>query len=82
MLYRGLYLQLHAPALRKFGTFIGLRKVFSYTIMILTMVNYIYGCMFPRLNPLKAELNPICHLLALLGAHHILHVRRIRINPF
>jgi hypothetical protein len=25
-------------------------------------------------NPLKAELNPICHLLALVGAHHILHV--------
>jgi hypothetical protein len=31
------------------------------------------------LNPLNAELNPICHLLA-LGAHHILHVGRIRIN--
>ena len=29
-------------------------------------------------NPLNAELNPICHLLALLGAHHILHVSRIR----
>ena len=27
-----------------------------------------------------AELNPICHLLALLGAHHILHVSRIRVN--
>ena len=22
------------------------------------------------INPLSAELNPICHLLALLGAHH------------
>jgi hypothetical protein len=32
------------------------------------------------LNPLNAELNPICHLLALLGAHHILHVGRIRVN--
>ena len=29
-------------------------------------------------NPLNAELNPICHLLALLGAHHILHVSRVR----
>ena len=28
-------------------------------------------------NLLKVELNPICHLLALLGAHHILHVSRI-----
>ena len=31
-------------------------------------------------NPLNAKLNPICHLLALLGAHHILHVSRIRVN--
>ena len=30
------------------------------------------------LNPLNAELNPICHLLALLGTHHILHVSGIR----
>jgi hypothetical protein len=27
-----------------------------------------------------AELNPICHLLALLGAHHILHVSWIRVK--
>ena len=32
------------------------------------------------LNPLNTELNPICHFLALLGAHHILHVSRIRVN--
>jgi len=31
---------------------------------------------------LKAEINPICHLLALLGAHHILYVSRIRIKLF
>ena len=30
-------------------------------------------------NPLNAELNPICYLLALL-AHHFLHVSRIRVN--
>ena len=30
------------------------------------------------INPLYAKLNPICHLLALLGAHPILHVSRIR----
>jgi uncharacterized membrane protein len=28
-------------------------------------------------NTLNAQLSPICHLLALLGAHHILHVSRI-----
>jgi hypothetical protein len=32
------------------------------------------------LNPLNAELNSICHLLALLGAHHILHIGRIRVK--
>jgi len=36
-----------------------------------------------QFNPLNAELNPICHFLALLGAYHILHVCRIRVkkNP-
>ena len=29
------------------------------------------------INPLNVELNPICHLLALLGAHHILYVSRV-----
>ena len=29
-------------------------------------------------NPLNAELNPICYLVALLVAHHILHVSKIR----
>jgi hypothetical protein len=33
-----------------------------------------------QINSLNAELNPIYHLLALLGAHHILHVSRIRVN--
>ena len=32
---------------------------------------------FTALNP---ELNPICYLLALLGAHHFLHVSRIRVK--
>ena len=32
------------------------------------------------INPLNAKLNPICHLLALLGAHHILHVSRISVK--
>jgi len=33
-----------------------------------------------KINPLNAELNPICYLLALLGAHQFLHVSRIRVN--
>jgi hypothetical protein len=43
---------------------------------------YIWVCFLDpkEINSLNAELNPICHLLALLGAHHILHVSRIRVN--
>jgi len=32
------------------------------------------------ISPLNAELNAICQLLALLGAQHILHISRIRVN--
>jgi hypothetical protein len=32
------------------------------------------------INPLNSELNPICHLLELLEAHHILHVSKTRVN--
>ena len=32
------------------------------------------------INPLNAELNPICYLMALLGAHHFLHVSRIGVK--
>jgi hypothetical protein len=37
------------------------------------MIQYWY------INPLNTELNPICHLLALL-AHPILHISRIRVK--
>jgi len=33
-----------------------------------------------QINPLNAELNLICHLLALLGAHPILHLSRVRVK--
>jgi hypothetical protein len=42
-----------------------LRKIFS---LIITF------------NPLNAELNLICHFFALLRAHHIFHVGRIRVK--
>ena len=35
---------------------------------------------YQRLNPLNAELNPIRHLVALVGARHIVHVSRIRVK--
>jgi hypothetical protein len=33
-----------------------------------------------QINPLNAELNPIRHLLALVGARHIVRVSRVRVN--
>jgi len=33
-----------------------------------------------NINPFKPELNSICYLLALLGAHNFLHVSRIRVK--
>jgi len=42
----------------------------------------VYDMNIPPIKSSNAELNPICHLLALLGAHHILHVSRIRVKEF
>ena len=49
-------------------------QVFNFNEV--TDINTVYS----RFNPLNAELNPICYLLALLGAHHYLHVSRIRVK--
>jgi len=40
------------------------------------------NCFRRNINPLNTKLNPICHLLALLGAHHILHISRIRVKIY
>jgi len=37
-----------------------------------------WHCTATFINPLNIELNPICYMLALLQAHPILHVSRIR----
>ena len=42
-------------------------------VLLFATVKYVF-------NPLNPELNPICFLLALLGAHHFLHVSRIRVK--
>ena len=44
-----------------------------------TRVNFTFTY-YKLFNPLNAQLNPISHLLTLLGAHHILHVSKIRVN--
>ena len=41
------------------------------------VVGHVQYC---RINPLNAELNPICHLLALLGGAAIVVVSRLRVN--
>jgi hypothetical protein len=33
-----------------------------------------------KINSLNAELNPICHFLAILEVHHIFHVRGLRVK--
>jgi hypothetical protein len=43
-----------------------------------SMLQLVYGLKI--INPLKAEFNPICHLLALLAAHHIFHVSGLRVK--
>jgi len=41
---------------------------------MLVVLTEIYCNKVNSLNPLNAELNTICHLLAILEAHHIFHV--------
>jgi hypothetical protein len=50
-----------------------IKKVYKIRLMIVV-------CGDLNINPLNADLNPICNLLALLGAHHILHLSGIRVN--
>ena len=45
-----------------------------------TLISFLYY-IAKSINPLNAELNPVRHLLALVGARHIVHVSRIRVNP-
>jgi ribosomal protein L40E len=51
----------------------------------LVLLRHVHLNSFPlypeEINTSNATLNPICHLLALLRTHHILHVIRIRVNP-
>ena len=54
-------------------------------IVIIVLLFFLLCCQhYPSemqyFNPLNHELNPICYLLALLGAHHFLHVNRIRVK--
>jgi len=54
--------------------------VYMCTVLLPPCVNPIAVNKYININPLNPELNPICYLLALLGAHHFLHVSRIRVK--
>jgi len=53
-----------------FSTLLG-KKLYMFRTDLLSIIR--------NINPLKAELIPICYLLALL-AHRFLHVSRIRVK--
>ena len=59
-------------------------RLSSYcTIFLLSShICKIYVFALSLFNPLNAELNLIRHLLALVGARHIVHVSKIRVNGF
>jgi len=54
--------------------FLGISFFCSYCI------SKVCGLQVTVFNPLNAEFNSICHLLAFLGTRHILHVSRIRVK--
>jgi len=51
-------------------------------IIMITIIIIIIIYNFDQIyfNPLNPELNPICCLLALLGANHFLHVSRVKVK--
>jgi len=56
-----------------------LETLMLYSTNLIYFPLYIFTICKLSVNPLNAELNPICYLLALL-AHHFLHVSRIRVK--
>jgi hypothetical protein len=54
------------------------RTLNLYILINVISILLMYRCR--QINLINAELNPICHFLALLGAHHILYISRIGVN--
>jgi len=53
-----------------------MRLQFNIVLQNIEALKLLFGSL---INPLNVDLNPTCHLLALL-AHHILHVSGLRVN--
>ena len=68
---------IHNNIFKSFPNFISsiLAAIFQQYLASLFLYNLVHF-----FNPLKPEVNPICYLLALLGAHHFLHVSTIRVK--
>jgi len=52
-------------------------RIFTYNVIIYSRT---WELRQSLINTLKAELNPICHLLVLLGDHLIFHVSRVTVK--
>jgi hypothetical protein len=62
---------------------LSLQSQYLFSVLLFVLKNkdlYSTNQEIHNINPLNTELNFFCHLLTLLGAHHILHVSRIRVN--
>ena len=76
--------QRHAAAFCSPSDLTYVAGAYCYTIRDITRTytaeNHFLNTHCQMFNPLNSELNPIRHLLALVGARHIVHVSRIRVN--
>ena len=52
----------------------------TLALRCVVLQRYVRQQKYTFLNTLNPELNPICYLLALLGAHLFLHISRIRVK--
>ena len=73
----------------KLQTFLHIVLIYSYAsmynLMMVTTKAETCSCSYfhhiaNKFNPLNAEINPICHLLALLGGATIVVVSRLRVK--
>jgi len=55
-------------------------KFMSNSVSVSDVLQSLIASNISDINRLNAELNPICHMLPLLEAHHILQLSRIRVK--
>ena len=53
----------------------------KWDFLIILLSKHLHHWLWMYINPLNAKLNPTCHSLALLGAHPILHISKVRVKP-